>query len=123
MYGRRVTGEFLKNVEDFIQFAEENRGNNGDAKIRCPCKDCGNFRRLEVDEVKSHIVRRGFTSGYQNWIWHGEAVIRESVPAGTSRSIQSGEVGTSRTIELETETEGYIDLENVIENESGAGGI
>ncbi|XP_019184592.1 PREDICTED: uncharacterized protein LOC109179541 [Ipomoea nil] len=48
----------------------------GEDFIVCPCCDCQNFKRYRSsDEVKSHLIRRGFKEGYTRWIWHGESLI------------------------------------------------
>ncbi|XP_031090937.1 uncharacterized protein LOC115995929 [Ipomoea triloba] len=35
----------------------------------------GNLKKFRgIDEIKSHLIRRGFKEGYDPWIWHGENV-------------------------------------------------
>ncbi|XP_019168110.1 PREDICTED: uncharacterized protein LOC109163850 [Ipomoea nil] len=76
MFGKRTTFPYMQGVQEFIQCAEENMSKKGEDFIVCPCCDCQNFKRYRSsDEVKSHLIRRGFKEGYTRWIWHGESLI------------------------------------------------
>ncbi|XP_026434778.1 uncharacterized protein LOC113332457 [Papaver somniferum] len=76
---------FRKGVKSFLDFAFE-RIQPGMESIRCPCVYCNNNCYFSRDEVHLHILRHGFTKGYTNWIYHGEAEGRE--PLGTARIIE-----------------------------------
>ena len=39
---------------------------------RCPCAKCENTKFLSPEEVKVHLYKKGFTSGYWYWTSHGE---------------------------------------------------
>ncbi|XP_019153459.1 PREDICTED: uncharacterized protein LOC109149923 [Ipomoea nil] len=76
MFGKCTTFPYMQGVQEFIQCAEENMSKKGDDFIVCPCCDCQNFKRYRSsDEVKSHLIRRGFKEGYTRWIWQGESLI------------------------------------------------
>lgn len=75
MYRRYVTGvrgitiEFEEGVKAFISFAMSNAISN---EIRCPCAKCKNMRFESPDTVETHLYKKGFVSGYYEWICHGE---------------------------------------------------
>nr|GMD36996.1 uncharacterized protein LOC109154146 [Ipomoea batatas] len=76
MHEKRTTFKYMQGVQDFIQYAEENRSKKVEDFIVCPCCDCKNLKRYRnSDIVKSHLIRRGFKEGYDRWIWHGESLI------------------------------------------------
>jgi hypothetical protein len=41
-------------------------------KIRCPCVKCQNMRCFDKVILTKHLVRSGFTSDYETWVFHGE---------------------------------------------------
>ncbi|XP_031120919.1 uncharacterized protein LOC116024158 [Ipomoea triloba] len=91
MYENRTTSEYVQGVQGFIQYAEENRSKKAEDFIVCPCCDCKNLRRYRnSDEVKAHLIRRGFKEGYNRWIWHGES-LRPSTSASKETHINSHE--------------------------------
>ncbi|XP_031108741.1 uncharacterized protein LOC116013235 [Ipomoea triloba] len=60
---------------NFVQIAEEYASKIGEKYIVCSCCDCRNLKKFRgIDEIKSHLIRRGFKEGYDSWIWHGENV-------------------------------------------------
>ena len=70
---RRSDPAYLKGVQDFLTFAENNRVNSGSAKIYCPCIDCKNFVRLrDIKDIEYHLITRGFVQKYTCWSKHGE---------------------------------------------------
>ena len=69
---RRNSNEYISGVREFMEVAVEDMTRKGHKKIICPCVDCGNDKRQTVDEVKCHLIQRGFTRKYTNWYWHGE---------------------------------------------------
>jgi Transposase-associated domain len=69
----------------------------GEVKLLCPCCVCQNFIRWkDAEEVKSHLIRRGFKQRYTRWTKHGEYV-----DARTSMNLP--DLGTNVEIELQTE--------------------
>ncbi|XP_027187904.2 uncharacterized protein [Cicer arietinum] len=80
MYNRLLPGrkaytfEFLKGVEEFIQFACLQDKYLNEGVIRCPCKLCKNENHLTPDVVNVHIHQKGFTPNYWEWTSHGEEV-------------------------------------------------
>ena len=70
----RISDEYERGVEEFIQFAQRNAiisGHDG-AKIRCPCVNCLNGRILDVNIMREHLLCDGFLRSYTTWTWHGE---------------------------------------------------
>ncbi|GKA54835.1 ulp1 protease family, C-terminal catalytic domain-containing protein [Tanacetum coccineum] len=80
---KRATPEYIENLSDFIKVAEDDRVMSGEDEIFCPCKKCRNgVLYVNAKEVKSHLIRDGFTRRYTCWDFHGE----KRVVGGTSRS-------------------------------------
>jgi len=70
----RISEEYERGVEEFIQFAQRNTTNSGHdgAKIRCPCVNCLNGMILDVNIMREHLLCDGFLRSYTTWTWHGE---------------------------------------------------
>ncbi|GJW31569.1 hypothetical protein Tco_0051601, partial [Tanacetum coccineum] len=69
----RATPEYMENLSDFIKVAENDRVRSGNDEIFYPCKKCRNgVLYVNAKEVKSHLIRDGFTRGYTCWDFHGE---------------------------------------------------
>ena len=72
---RRDSAEYLARVDEFIQFAESYRKETKDDDILCPCRDCKNFIRFgDSEEIRAHLICRGFMKRYTCWFMHGEKV-------------------------------------------------
>lgn len=72
MKADRRSEDYLKGVEEFLQYCVELPDNNG--TFRCPCRKCLNMLPLRsVREIRNHLVCEGVCQGYTNWIWHGES--------------------------------------------------
>jgi hypothetical protein len=52
-------------------------------KIRCPCIKCQNARCFDKVVLMKHLVKYGFTTDYETWVFHGEKytaiVVEESM--------------------------------------------
>ena len=71
----RISDEYAKGVEAFLQFAQRNICATVDGgKIRCPCVNCLNGRKLNVDKIREHLICDGFLKNYTTWTWHGELI-------------------------------------------------
>jgi Transposase-associated domain len=86
MFGvRRDTFQYLRSVEEFLNHAIENMRQRGDQIVLYPCRDCHNVRRFQnVEEIKNHLIRRGFKERYTRWVCHGESYDEKSINVGTS---------------------------------------
>ena len=69
---RRTSNEYISGVRELMEVAVEDMTRKRGKKLLCPCVDCGNNKRQPVDEVRCHLIRRGFKLNYTNWYWHGE---------------------------------------------------
>ncbi|KAL3498314.1 hypothetical protein ACH5RR_041046 [Cinchona calisaya] len=68
----RRSRDYLKGVNDFIEFAKQNMGD--ERMIHCPCKKCMNSSRGTLREVKSHLKHPGIDKSYTFWVHHGECL-------------------------------------------------
>jgi len=75
MYGiKRDTVEYLRGIDEFVKCAMEDMRLRGVRTLLCPCRDCQNLRRLQnIEEVRDHLICRGFKERYTHWKWHGES--------------------------------------------------
>ncbi|GJT28422.1 reverse transcriptase domain-containing protein [Tanacetum coccineum] len=89
---RRSHPAYLKGLQDFLIFAENNRVNSGDAGIYCPCIDCKNFVRLKnIKDIEYHLITRGFVQKYTCWSRHGELLVDNSTSVRTSMDNENGD--------------------------------
>jgi Transposase-associated domain len=86
MYGvRRDTFQYLRGVEEFLNHVIENMRQRGHHTVLCLYRDCQNVCRFQnVEEIRNHLIRRGFKEWYTRWVWHGESYDERSTNAGTS---------------------------------------
>ena len=118
MYEAREKGrlsEYIEGVSGFMEVAIEDMRNKGDEQLTCPCVDCRNNKRQPIDEVRSHLIRRGFKRKYTNWYCHGENVI-ENINDQVSSVPVSGRNVTN--VESFNENEIFETLDNMENNEN-----
>ena len=58
------TQEFLDGVNQFDQFARTQTEFLNGEKYKCPCAKCKNRVYLTPNEVKMHLMYKGFVQGY-----------------------------------------------------------
>jgi len=56
--------EFLNEVNQFDAFARIQVDFQSGGKYRCPCSKCKNGVYLTPNEVKTHLMYKGFLKGY-----------------------------------------------------------
>jgi len=56
----RISDEYERGVEEFIQFVQRNNSGHDGAKIECPCINCLNGRILDVKIIREHLLVVGF---------------------------------------------------------------
>jgi len=68
----RISDEYERRVEEFIQFVQSNANNSGHdgAKFRCSCVNCLNGRILDVKKIGEHLLCDGFLQSYTTWTCH-----------------------------------------------------
>ncbi|XP_019226844.1 PREDICTED: uncharacterized protein LOC109208231 [Nicotiana attenuata] len=85
MYRRLTRGlynpEFIRGVEQFIEFAKNHREGRDGERLRCPCnrKKCQNRNFEDVLTVHEHLLRDGFVPGYHIWYLHGENEVTRNI--------------------------------------------
>jgi hypothetical protein len=58
MYGSRLSNEYIKGVDAFIDFVKKDMLDNVRGKFYYPCKHCKNEKRYRVDDVlRSHLIK------------------------------------------------------------------
>ena len=61
-----INVEYEKRVEEFIQFVQRNEGiSDDDVKFICPCVNYLNTRKLNVTEIREHLICNGFLQSYK----------------------------------------------------------
>jgi Transposase-associated domain len=113
MYGIwRDTIEYLRGVEEFMDYAIEDMGNQ---IIFYPCRDFQNLRRFQnIKEVRVHLIRRGFKERYTQWLWHGEN-FEASINVGRSEAVLNSESDGENieTVDPIIDVQDDLDGENV----------
>jgi len=104
-YRSGYTQEFLNGVNQFDELEFLNGG-----KYRCPYAKHRNSMYLTPNEVKMHLMYKGFVKGYWFWISHAE-VEPQQHDFGYSNS-KFPEVGGSSYINNDY-NESYIDVQNI----------
>jgi hypothetical protein len=61
------TDEWWEKTDDFIECAFSLVTTE---KIRCPCVKCQNARCFNTVILTKHLVRNGFTTYYETWVFH-----------------------------------------------------
>ena len=78
MYLETVTAPFMEGIDSFVKAAKAYAGNNVPSSkgyIHNPCVDCKNekaFRIDDVEQIRYHLLSRGFMKNYKVWNMHGE---------------------------------------------------
>jgi hypothetical protein len=62
--------EYVRGVNEFLEFAFNNGAING--TIRCPCTRCANGTSWVRGMVYAHLINYGICQGYTCWYAHGE---------------------------------------------------
>ena len=73
MNALRTSEEYENGVEEFIEFARRNAPTKN-GKYFCPCVNCLNESRQDIDIIRDHLLCDGINLRYTRWIWHGEEV-------------------------------------------------
>jgi len=71
----RISAEYENGVEEFIKFAQRYGGRSDDeVKFTCPCVNCLNGRKLNITQVREHLICDGFLRSYTMWTWHDKLI-------------------------------------------------
>ena len=73
MLADRLSTEYKKGVDSFLEFTIENVKDSN--LIPCPCIKCGNLQKIGVKKIKEHLYFNGIDQSYKQWIWHSEKVL------------------------------------------------
>ncbi|XP_021775780.1 uncharacterized protein LOC110739640 [Chenopodium quinoa] len=72
MIGQSINPDFVKEVDEFIQYVTDHPESSNSNEVRCPCVKCKNKRLWNADTVKIHMYGKGFIPNYYKWMCHGE---------------------------------------------------
>ena len=78
MYLETMAAVFMKGIDSFVKATKAYAGSNvlsSKGYIHCPCVDCKNekaFRIHDVEQIRYHLLSRGFMKNYKVWNMHGE---------------------------------------------------
>ena len=62
-------------LSKFLEVAKKNAHICKSKQIRYPCSDgCNKLIWEDPNDIKMHLIKRGFVKGYTTWSHHGEAV-------------------------------------------------
>jgi hypothetical protein len=92
--GNRVSQHFIEGWETFLRTAAEYKKleNMSDVHyICCPCVDCCNEKKTQdIDEIREHLLVRGFMSEYTCWTEHREykEVVLEDTDVGGDDDVE-----------------------------------
>ncbi|XP_027364391.1 uncharacterized protein LOC113871494 [Abrus precatorius] len=70
----RLSWKYETGVEYFIEYVIQNANNDMNGNFFCPCVNCCNGSRLELNVIREHLLCDGFLKNYTRWIWHGENI-------------------------------------------------
>jgi hypothetical protein len=77
----RLDPSYITGVQRFIDAAKNHASRTGKMHIHCSCMDCRNYVvSNDIQQILTHLVRRGFMKDYLIWTKHGEG---SSVPYAT----------------------------------------
>ena len=82
MSGGYLNPKFVDGVHDFVQFSISQPEWTDRPRIRCLCSMCKNQMFLETENVKLHLVQKGFVAYYYEWRFHGETTTRTNYERG-----------------------------------------
>ncbi|XP_021769734.1 uncharacterized protein LOC110733975 [Chenopodium quinoa] len=72
MIGQSINPDFVKGVDEFIQYVTDHPESSNPNEVRCPCVKCKNKCLWNADTVKIHLYGKGFIPNYYKWMCHGE---------------------------------------------------
>ena len=103
MYGMKAGNlEFVDGVDSFVRTAKAYKNLRDDGYVYCPCIDCKNQKQFgNVEQIRFHLLFRGFMPNYQVWNKHGEDAENEP----TQVSMDSAHEDRHETVEETTNPE------------------
>ncbi|XP_021741390.1 uncharacterized protein LOC110707672 [Chenopodium quinoa] len=74
--GKSINPEFVKGVDEFIEYVTDHPESSNPNEVRFPCVKCKNKRLWNADTVKIHMYCKGFIPNYYKWMCHEEGFPR-----------------------------------------------
>jgi hypothetical protein len=75
------TDEWWEKTDDFIECAFSLAST---PKIRCPCMKCQNARCFDEVILMKHLIKNGFATDYETWVFHAEKYITVAAEESTN---------------------------------------
>jgi hypothetical protein len=73
MYGSRLSNDYMKGLDAFVDFVKKDILDNVRGNLCCPYKYCKNENKYHTDDVlRSHMIKHGFMEDYRRWNKYGE---------------------------------------------------
>ena len=119
MMAPRLSNEYLKGVEDFLEFLRANRQKlGGDDWYCCPCVKCRNIvgGKKTLRDIREHLICDGIDTSYTRWIHHGEIQSTSTVNIGT---INNNEDAFPRMVDMVNDVFARIPNEDGVEYHMG----
>ena len=70
---KRTDAYFCRELNKFVQLAENHARNEKTKFMRCPCNACKKLRIFsDPTTIRSHVMVSGFVKDYTIWKEHGE---------------------------------------------------
>jgi len=69
----QISDVYENGVEEFLEYAKRN-GATINRRYYCPCVNCLNGKRLDIELIREHLLCDGFFKNYTAWTWHGEVL-------------------------------------------------
>jgi len=82
----RVTKEYLVGLETLMHQADSTPFVQENGKMFCSCRKCNNLKLTNRENVRKHLINRGFTTNYYIWFQHGEDYNYDQNEASSSNS-------------------------------------
>ncbi|XP_021775699.1 uncharacterized protein LOC110739547 [Chenopodium quinoa] len=70
--GQSINPDFVKGVNEFIQYIRDHPESSNPDEVRCPCVKCKNKRLWNANTVKIHLYDKGYVPNYYVWMCQGE---------------------------------------------------
>lgn len=109
--GEGISDQYLRGVDEFIDFAKSKPDFLSGDRIRCPCVRCKNCLYQVTDDIRFHLYSRGFMDNYRVWVAQGETLVTNAPVIGDLPSgIDCESAGGSDSLGRDETEQPYRDM-------------